>query len=81
MLRTVNGAGSGARTRDLRMSQTPQGACTSYDCLGGCPMSPTRYQLRHPGLNRGLAIPSLNKSDKLHRFSDELKSEKSTVVF
>ena len=48
-----HGAGSGARTRDLRMSQTPQGACTSYDCLGGCPMSPTRYQLRHPGLNRG----------------------------
>ena len=47
------GAGSGARTRDLRMSQTPQGACTSYDRLEGCPMSPTRYQLRHPGLNGG----------------------------
>ena len=47
------GAGSGARTRDLRMSQTPQGACTSYDRLEGCPMSPTRYQLRHPGLSRG----------------------------
>ena len=24
--------------------------CTSYECLEGCPMSPTRYQLRHPGL-------------------------------
>ena len=27
-----------------------KGLCTSYDRLGGCPMSPTRYQLRHPGL-------------------------------
>ena len=30
-----------------------KGLCTSYDRLGGCPMSPTRYQLRHPGLSRG----------------------------
>ena len=30
-----------------------KGLCTSYDRLEGCPMSPTRYQLRHPGLSRG----------------------------
>ena len=53
----MNGAGSGARTRDLRMSQTPQGACTSYDRLDGCPMSPTRYQLRHPGLTCAEPFP------------------------
>ena len=27
-----------------------KGLCTSYDRLEGCPMSPARYQLRHPGL-------------------------------
>ncbi len=53
------GAGSGARTRDLRMSQTPQGVCTSYDCHQGCPMSPTRYQLRHPGLVPPCRLPPL----------------------
>ena len=45
----THGAGSGARTRDLRMSQTSQGL-SCVQCLMGCPMSPTPcHQLRHPG--------------------------------
>jgi hypothetical protein len=38
---------------------------TSYDCLVGCPMSPTRYQLRHLGLVRGGSIDSLNHTDEI----------------
>ncbi|SVB35724.1 uncharacterized protein METZ01_LOCUS188578, partial [marine metagenome] len=44
-----DGAGNGARTRDLRMSQTFRGLSRSSLTFAGCPMSPTRHQLRHPG--------------------------------
>mgnify|MGYP003306399990 CR=1 FL=1 len=48
------GAGNGARTRDLRMSQTFQGLSRSL-LLCRYPMSPTRHQLRHPG-NEGVDL-------------------------
>ncbi len=47
----VGSAGNGARTRDLRMSQTFPGLSCSFT-LFRCPMSPTRHQLRHPGNER-----------------------------
>ena len=39
-----------------------KGLCTSYDRLEGCPMSPTRYQLRHPGDASGTGIGHLSVS-------------------
>ena len=47
-----DGAGKGARTPDLRMSQTFRGLSLSSRAFAGRPMSPTRHQLRHPGNGR-----------------------------
>ena len=48
----IDGAGKGARTPDLRMSQTFRGLSLSSRAFAGRPMSPTRHQLRHPGNGR-----------------------------
>ena len=68
----THGAGSGARTRDLRMSQTSQGlGCVN--ALMVRPMSPTRYQLRHPGGDQTTHGPVFKDAARTDAFMPALR--------